>query len=618
MSSRRTIRYLALTTLIVGLALLAFFYRDRNRNEHRDSVPDPRIVTDSPFRNIRPDVEYVGDKACAACHATIDGTFHQHPMGQSASLISADSQSQNFRFKTAGKNEFVGIHENVSVKHTEVIHTPGLSLQTEANVIATIGSGTRGKSYLCDRSGSLWQSGASWFSGQTGWDASPAFWAGRHARRAIIPECLFCHVNRVEPIEGSVNRYREPFFGEHLSIGCERCHGPGAIHVAERANDSKKDGRVDYTIVNPKHLAADLREDICRQCHLQGEVRLPRRGREAFDFRPGLPLGDFVSIYLPHPQTTDYSKSVGQVEQMSISKCASKQSCTSCHDPHSVPEQSKKDDYYRNKCNACHQNNNGCSLDEPTRRKQNNSCVACHMPRGSSSSIVHASVTDHRVMKKPISAKPPLSSPPPGELPLVKLGGSSHWPEDPESRRDLAIAVSLQSKNTPSLLRETADQLKEATVRHRGDVEAWEALSGIRYLQKDYSAAFAAIESAITLRPDREKALAKGAEMALLAGKPQKGEEYARKALSLNPGHPDYRMLIAESLIDQAKYSDAENEVLNLLKLTSNHAKARSVLAVSLYKQNRVREAMVELERAVAIYPQDSRDLRTWFSSKTK
>src|SRR5438067_2539227 len=46
--------------------------------------PDPRLTFPTPFRNVKPDVKYVGDAACAGCHQAIDKSFHHHPMGRSA------------------------------------------------------------------------------------------------------------------------------------------------------------------------------------------------------------------------------------------------------------------------------------------------------------------------------------------------------------------------------------------------------------------------------------------------------------------------------------------------------------------------------------------------------
>ena len=49
--------------------------------------------------------------------------------------------------------------------------------------------------------------------------------------RQVFGQCLFCHVNRANQVEGPLNRYRRPVFDGH-AIGCQRCHGPGELHAS--------------------------------------------------------------------------------------------------------------------------------------------------------------------------------------------------------------------------------------------------------------------------------------------------------------------------------------------------------------------------------------------------
>src|SRR5262245_28117731 len=44
---------------------------------------DPRLTIATPFLNVRPDVKYVGDGACADCHRDVSDNYHRHPMGRS-------------------------------------------------------------------------------------------------------------------------------------------------------------------------------------------------------------------------------------------------------------------------------------------------------------------------------------------------------------------------------------------------------------------------------------------------------------------------------------------------------------------------------------------------------
>ena len=70
----------------------------------------------------------------------------------------------------------------------------------------------------------------------------------------------------------------------------------------ERDRTRLAGGPVDTTIVNPRHLERSLREAVCEQCHLEGEARTVRHGRGLDDFRPGMPLELFWSVFVAAPQ----------------------------------------------------------------------------------------------------------------------------------------------------------------------------------------------------------------------------------------------------------------------------------------------------------------------------
>jgi predicted CXXCH cytochrome family protein len=616
------VRLLVAAAVLAAGGAAAYFLWPRQESITDDPPPDPRLAIETPYRNVRPDVAYVGDAACAPCHAAIDRSYHHHAMGRSAAL--PDLRTPPAKFTAFGRVEYQTDVRDGNVVHTELIPGPdGRPFATTvANVVAVIGSGTRGKSFLCARDGSLWQSAVSWFAEKPGWDASPNFTPGRHVRRAIQPECLFCHFNQASPVPGTNNLYREPIFGAQVAIGCERCHGPGALHVAERTSEKGHPaGAADTSIVNPKRLPPDLREDVCRQCHLQGESRLVRRGRGPFDYRPGLPLDQFLSIYVRHPAVTDYHKSVGQVEQSSMSKCAAgsggKFGCMSCHDPHSTPEPAARVAFYRDRCLTCHQDR-GCRLPIAERQAKGDACTVCHMPKAASSSIIHTAVTDHRILRRPDPGPPVKPTVPPGELPLTAFGTPVGWPSDPERERDLAVILARQQKLSLDVSRQIAERLKTVTDRHRGDAEAWEGLAAVRLVLGDAPGALQAAEAAVAARPDRERALVQVTEASLRAGKPERAREFARRAMAANPGEPEHRYRLALALMDEGKFADAESELQGILGIVPNYQQARAALAVCWYKQKRVADALAELSRAVAIDPVTGQELQNWFSDRTR
>ena len=104
--------------------------------------------------------------------------------------------------------------------------------QVEAEARYVIGSGEQAMAFLLERGeGYLFESPITWYSRKRRWGLSPGYEKDNpHFERSIKPTCLFCHSNQFDHVEGTENRYRPPIFRGH-AIGCERCHGPGELHV---------------------------------------------------------------------------------------------------------------------------------------------------------------------------------------------------------------------------------------------------------------------------------------------------------------------------------------------------------------------------------------------------
>src|SRR5262249_42309921 len=141
----------------------------------------------------------------------------------------------------------------------------------------------------------------------------------------------------------------------------------------------------DTSIVNPRHLPALLREAVCEQCHLTTKYRVVRRGRGEFDYRPGLPLPEYWSVFVTAADPAGVGPTATRPEQMRASRCSrasGRLGCTSCHDPHAAPAPERKPAHYRERCLACH-GEGDCRLPAAQRRRQHpdDACTACHMPR---------------------------------------------------------------------------------------------------------------------------------------------------------------------------------------------------------------------------------------------
>jgi hypothetical protein len=316
----------------LGVAVIVSKTVHPNRPPKLDSIAATNDHTTSAkiaFRNTGPEVKYVGDESCAACHPTQAETYRHHPMGQALAPIATIARNQHYGKET--HNPFhpfdqFNLELLVQPRDGKDFHKQSLQdasgktiLEHEVPVDFVLGSGTRGRSYLINRDGFLFQSPISWFSQAQVWDLSPGFEPKLLSGRKISANCLFCHSNRALPVAGTINRYRPPIF-EGYAIGCERCHGPGELHVHKHERNEPSEG-VDDSIVNPARLPPTLREAVCQQCHLLAENRLLPPGRQAFDYRPGLPLHEFWAVFVLPPRLTGNYRAVSQVEQMYVSRC---------------------------------------------------------------------------------------------------------------------------------------------------------------------------------------------------------------------------------------------------------------------------------------------------------
>jgi Tfp pilus assembly protein PilF len=473
---------------------------------------------------------------------------------------------------------------------------------------------------LIDREGYLFQSLLSWYSQPGVWDFTPGFVVREQFERPAQATCLFCHCNRVEPVADTVNRYRVPLF-QGYAIGCERCHGPGGLHVqAVRRSEN-----IEGTIVNPGHLTPALRDGVCQQCHLQGEVRILRRGRQWFDYRPGLPLHLFLSVFVRAEQLANGEEAGSHTEQIYGSRCfresQGKLGCISCHDPHALPEPEQQVAYYRRRCLVCH-TEQSCGMPPPLRtaKSPTDDCIHCHMPR-TGSKIAHRAVTDHRIRRRPDAKSPPghnASRLLPGEMPLVLFHRDQANPQDVEAARDLGLALMELSKTYAEFARQgsaAALPLLEAAVqREPEDVPAWEA-KGFALWQLDRKTeALAAFHDALARAPDRELTLTYLAVLAGSLGQRAQAIAYWQRALAVNPWCSQYYYRLAGLLAECQEWRQSLEQADRAIKLNPAAPEMRLLRITCLVQTREKDRARAELDQLIAMRPEDREKLLAWFA----
>ncbi len=631
---RRTLFIGIVVVVAVGLTILVVCVAfQETESVHSDQ--DPRLTYATPYRNVHPETRYVGTAVCAGCHPKEAESYRQHPMGRSLAPVTQASALPDDRNK-GNPFEADGFRYQVEQQGERLFHrqtclgSDGAVLtDVRVEVDFVVGSGERARSYLINRDGYLYQSPISWFADRQTWGLSPGYSQQRVGfGREIVPECLFCHSDRAEPISDTINHYASPPFQGH-AIGCERCHGPGELHVARRERGEQV-GAVDDTIVNPAHLEPVLREAVCEQCHLQGASRVIRRGRGVYDYRPGLPLHLFWSVFVRPAEATE-QQFVGHVEQMHQSRCykdsqgSRKMGCVSCHDPHAVPPAESKVAFFRDRCLQCHAESS-CAVPLAQRRQQNaeDSCMACHMPRRPSADIGHTTTTDHRIVRQP-------KAPPAGMTPRVLRSGESplrHFHQslvespDPDRDRDLGLALMDLARDPSPIQRQLSgtalDLLEKAVRRQPNDVAAWEARGQAFWQQKRAGEALASTEKALAVAPQRERALANAALYADALGQRDASLGYWERALVRNPWSASYRFGRARLWSEANDWPQARAECEAVLQFDPTNVDMRLLRVAHLIHRGETTQARTEFQTILDLHPRRPEALQRWFAEKLR
>lgn len=352
--------------------------------------PAPPAGQAASSRTPPPDSSYAGDQACASCHEKEAKTYFETPHYLDSGAPSTKTILGDF---TPGKNVlqtanpdliFAMIAADDGFFQSAVnIHDPQkLSGQAEKFDVV-VGSGRHGQTYLYWKGDRLFELPVSYWTYTHAWINSPGYTDGEvNFNRFVEPRCLECHATRFDSMPPPRNRYRRESLV--LSIGCERCHGPGKQHVErERGPNPPAAGSPEIAIVNPARLVRDRQLDLCALCHAApGEPIAP-----ALSFQVGDELSHYVKITAP-PANAPVDVHGNQVGALEASKCfgSGKLTCSTCHDVHRTQESA---DAFSDRCLTCHEVR-ACGRFKQMGESIRGKCVECHMPVGKSQVITSA------------------------------------------------------------------------------------------------------------------------------------------------------------------------------------------------------------------------------------
>jgi len=574
---------------LVGFAAIALLCAGLHRAEARQNGQVVPVQPAPPdlYLNARAGVEYVGDESCRKCHSTIYAQFKQTGMGRSVSIPSAEDVRELAK-PIRLINEKLHRTYSVYARDGKIIHeesgsdSKGHLVFSETHEIAySVGAGDVGKSYLVAKGDSLFVSPISYYERIRGWDLSPGYGEGifRGFTRRVVDLCVDCHTGWPQLVAGSHNRFQQPPF-RFLTVGCERCHGPGSIHVEQRTQDAivggSFDESTDLSIVNPRKLRPEIRDDVCAQCHLAGDARVLQPGKDYLDFRPGTALGDVVAIFsVPQTIKGNHFVALDQFEQLKLSRCWTASNgrlgCISCHNPHLQLHGDEAVGFFRDRCLSCHATS---SCREPLAQRQATSppdnCILCHMPKHPTENIGHSSIADHRILRAPSEIPAVLQSnslPPPQDL--IYDTKPSAPGQTQTDLRNLALAYAQVATHYPELGDKGLALLEQAAAALPTDAEIQAAYGSVLRVARprEQQRASEALQRAVDAGSKSAEVRTQLARLRLQQGQVTAAMELYKQSIQIDPYFtPAYLDLaqVYSMLKDQKNAFAALDDVLKI------------------------------------------------------
>ncbi len=408
--------------------LILFFFSCNLENNHPVSVVEnSEHSTITNYLNHSDSAQYVGKQTCMLCHQDIYNHFIHTGMGKSWRYAIQNNSSAIFNHSSL-YDKFKDLHyqalliqDTIYIKEFRLDKKDTIFMMLK-KIDYIVGSGHHTNSHIYNLNGYLFQAPMTFYTQKKIWDFPPGFENGNNTRfsRKIGLECITCHNGYPQIVWGSENKYTSIPTG----IDCERCHGPGSIHVnkIKRGEITDTSKHIDYSIVNPAKLPIDRQFDICMRCHLQGNAVLVNNA-SFYDFKPGMKLSDFIQVFLPrYTDSKDNFIMASHADRLKQSQCFIQSlkknksnnalkpyqnalTCVTCHNPHISVKQTQQEKFI-NTCNSCH-NANGlssktCSSKTFLNAKKHNdfkqmNCITCHMPVSGSKDIPHVTIHDHYI-----------------------------------------------------------------------------------------------------------------------------------------------------------------------------------------------------------------------------
>ena len=351
-----------------------------------------------PTKNAQSREDFVGNKACANCHAQKTASQITTPMAHAARTVSDTRILRDHPSLRAKRGPFTYTVSRTSEGYSYAVSDGRNELA--ANLLWAFGLGNRGQTYLYQRNGQFYESEMSYYPAINGLDITTGHEQKRPENledalgtlqdRPMAEKCFACHTTGATTVGGG-------FAPQNATPGvtCEACHGPGGAHVVlmQQLQGEAAASPGTLEILNPRSFSPIASVDFCGACH--------RTWTDVYEMQSGA-TGPVNARFQPY--RLENSKCWGEGDARLI--------CAACHDPHQPLQQDAT--AYDAKCLACHSTTNAKSA-AATRRPAASpaaahsesriatlcsvakaKCVTCHMPK-INVPVMHGDFTDHRI-----------------------------------------------------------------------------------------------------------------------------------------------------------------------------------------------------------------------------
>jgi len=353
---------------------------------HETKKPNTeQVATSTPVKNLITYNQFAGSQVCSNCHKEITNNYFHSAHFYTSQPASEKTIKGSFK---PGKNSFA-YDENRMVKLEkrdsglyEVYYYKG-----EQHVIRkfdiVVGSGIKGQTYLSWVGNQLIELPVSYFTQVHQWANSPGYpLYPTLFNRPATTRCLECHSTFATTLTPPMQE-PEKFDSAKmiLNVGCEKCHGPAAKHVAfetQHPNDT-----VGMFIINPAKLSRQLSIDVCALCH-SGRLQ---KTQPSFQFVAGDTLSNYFLMNAKAQNINMIDVHGNQLGLLQASKCfqlSKTMTCITCHDSHK--NEREKTELFSQRCMSCHTEQHKAIAGISNNNLIKN-CINCHMPLQTSRSI---------------------------------------------------------------------------------------------------------------------------------------------------------------------------------------------------------------------------------------